>query len=161
MFYRHHKRVGAYRELKQQADRLVLPLGVIFGAHGGFDAWLDEVMDLRAEQGDERRELKARLRAAYEAHVKTIETYQFPVVELGHQTPLEAVYSIFETLNRTGVRLTVFELLAARFYAQDLNLSRALGVDARDVPTSRRLRRRPVLHPEVDRSPEVGVKEAW
>jgi hypothetical protein len=122
IFYRHHKRVGQYRELKQQSERLVLPLGVIFGAHGGFDAWLDEVMDLRPEQGDERRELKARLRRVYEAHIKTIETYQFPVVELGQNTPLEAVCSIFETLNRTGVRLTVFELLAARFYAQDLNL---------------------------------------
>jgi hypothetical protein len=122
IFYRSHKRIGQYRELRQQADRLVLPLGVIFGSHGGFDAWLDEVMDLRPEEGDERRELKAKIRSVYEANVKTIETYRFPVVELSEQTPLEAVCSIFETLNLTGVRLTVFELLAARFYAQDLNL---------------------------------------
>jgi hypothetical protein len=122
IFYRHHKRTGQFGTLQQQADRLVLPLGVIFGAHGGFDAWLDEVMDARTESGDDRRELKTRIRGAYERHVKTIETYQFPVVELGLTTPLEAVCSIFETLNKTGVKLTVFELLAARFYAQDLNL---------------------------------------
>jgi hypothetical protein len=91
---------------------------------GGFDAWLDEIMDVRPEEGDDRRELKRRLREFHERHIKTIETYRFPVVELESSTELEAICSIFETLNRTGVRLTVFELLAARFYAEELDLRR-------------------------------------
>jgi hypothetical protein len=32
------------------------------------------------------------------------------------------VCSIFESLNRSGVKLTVFELLAARYFAQHLDL---------------------------------------
>lgn len=122
IFYRRVTRAGQYRELPQQAARLVMPLGVLFGAAGGFDAWLDDVMELRPETGDERRSLKDRIRGVREQHIKTIETYRFPVVELSSDTELEAVCSIFETLNRTGVRLTVFELLTARFYAEELDL---------------------------------------
>ncbi|HCU11021.1 MAG TPA: hypothetical protein DGB72_02725 [Gemmatimonadetes bacterium] len=124
IFYRHHTRCGRYGDIKQQAAQLVLPLGVLFGVKGGFDAWIDEVIDLRPEEGEERRALKARLRDVHQTHVKTIETYRFPVIELDPTTELEAICSIFETLNRTGVRLTVFELLAARFYADDLDLRR-------------------------------------
>jgi hypothetical protein len=61
----------------------------------------------------------AKVREAYEKYVKPIEDYQFPVVELAPSTSLEAVCSIFETLNRTGIRLSVFDLLAARFYAKE------------------------------------------
>ena len=45
-------------------------------------------------------------------------------MDLAPSTSLEAVCSIFETLNRTGIRLSVFDLLAARFYAKNLDLRR-------------------------------------
>ena len=43
--------------------------------------------------------------------------YAFPVTMLPEATPLEAVCTIFETLNRTGRPLTPFELISARAFA--------------------------------------------
>ena len=40
--------------------------------------------------------------------------YAFPVTVLPENTSLEAVCTIFETLNRTGRPLTAFELVSAR-----------------------------------------------
>jgi hypothetical protein len=62
--------------------------------------------------------------------VQPIEQYEFPMVTLNESTSGEAVCTIFETLNRTGVKLSVFDLLTARFWAQALNL-RQLWEDAR------------------------------
>ena len=52
--------------------------------------------------------------------MKPVELYQFPVTTLAATTPAEAVCNIFETLNRTGVKLSVFELLTARGFARDV-----------------------------------------
>lgn len=123
VFYKHRNRNGSYKTIEQQADLLVMPLGVLFGA-GGFHAWMDEISELRPEEGAELSALRGKLRVAYETHIKPIEEYRFPVVELAHSTSLEAVCSIFETLNRTGIKLSVFDLLAARFYVRGLDLRR-------------------------------------
>jgi hypothetical protein len=123
VFYRHKNRAGSYRTIEQQADLLVLPLGVLFGGDG-FHAWLEQVTSHLDMQPDELSALRTRLREAYERSVKPIEDYRFPVVELAPTTSLEAVCSIFETLNKTGIKLSVFDLLAARFYAHGLDLRR-------------------------------------
>jgi hypothetical protein len=54
--------------------------------------------------------------------IKTIDDYHFPVVTLSDQTEPDALCTIFETLNRTGVKLSVFELLTARFWPHEINL---------------------------------------
>ena len=41
--------------------------------------------------------------------------YQLPVIELGKETPKEAVCTVFEKVNTGGVSLTVFELVTATF----------------------------------------------
>ena len=41
---------------------------------------------------------------------------------LAEETETEAVCTIFETLNRTGVKLSVFDLLAARFWPENVRL---------------------------------------
>jgi hypothetical protein len=48
-------------------------------------------------------------------NAKTIDDYHFPVVTLSDKTEPDALCTIFETLNRTGVKLCVFEWLTARF----------------------------------------------
>jgi len=120
------KRYGA---LKQQAATLVLPLQVIFGGQG-FYSWLDDVAEIiekdPALQGQFDRKA---LREAYQAHIEKIVTYEFPVVTLPADTSLEAVCTIFETLNSTGVKLSVFDLLSARYFAVGKNL-RQLWLEA-------------------------------
>ena len=54
--------------------------------------------------------------------VKRFEQYQVPVIELGKDTPKEAVCQVFEKVNTGGVTLTVFELLTATFAADDFQL---------------------------------------
>jgi hypothetical protein len=123
VFYRHRNRAGRYATVAQQAESLVLPLGVLFGGDG-FHAWLEQVTGHLELQPAELSALRTALREAYERSVKPIEDYRFPVVELAPGTSLEAVCSIFETLNKTGIKLSVFDLLAARFYAHGLDLRR-------------------------------------
>lgn len=53
---------------------------------------------------------------------------------LDQDTSLEAVCSIFETLNRTGIRLSVFDLLAARFYSAGLDLRRRWEATIAELP---------------------------
>jgi len=58
--------------------------------------------------------------------------YQFPWVVLGHDAPVTAVCTIFEDLNKRGVRLSVFDLLVARFWPQGVTL-RDLWEQARAI----------------------------
>ena len=54
--------------------------------------------------------------------VTRFEQYQVPVIELGKDTPKEAVCQVFEKVNTGGVTLTVFELLTATYAADDFQL---------------------------------------
>jgi hypothetical protein len=134
IFYRHENRCGKYRTVEQQADLLVMPLGALFGSGGGFHAWSEQITKHRPEKDEELDQLRATLRKTYEAHIKSIEDYDFPVVILARSTSLEAVCSIFETLNRTGIRLSVFDLLAARFFAKKLDLRLKWEKSVADTP---------------------------
>ena len=53
---------------------------------------------------------------------KAIEKYHFPVLSLAKDSTAEAICIIFETLNNTGVKLRVFDLLNARFFPNGINL---------------------------------------
>ena len=124
-FYERQERaIELYGSLKNQAETRILPLSVLFGKEG-FHAWLDQIDDelnqrenSKALPSDERKSI----RNAYENSVAPIVDYEFPVVTLTNNPSLEAVCTIFETLNNTGVRLSVFDLLSARYFAEGYNL---------------------------------------
>lgn len=107
--------------IEKQAEKLVFPLGLLFGG-SGFQDWATKVQRARCADMAEMLDLQARLNQLHEQWVQPIEQYEFPMVTLNEDTSGEAVCTIFETLNRTGVKLSVFDLLTARFWAQDLNL---------------------------------------
>ncbi len=54
--------------------------------------------------------------------IQRFEQYQLPVIEMGKETPKEAVCLVFEKVNTGGVSLTVFELLTATFAADNFSL---------------------------------------
>jgi hypothetical protein len=110
-----------YGTLARQANELVLPLAAVFG-EGGFFNWLDRALEHKNLARNAERELRERLRDVYEAWIKPIEDYPFPLVTLSEKTEMDAVCTIFETLNRRGVKLTVFELLTARFWSKGESL---------------------------------------
>lgn len=123
VFYRRRSRAKQkYGSVEKQAASLTFPLEVVFGQAGGFEEWLDQVLDHRPEKDEARKELKHRLRQLRKQWIQNIEDYEFPVVTLSEDTQAEAVCTIFETLNRTGMKLSVFDLLAARFWPENVRL---------------------------------------
>jgi hypothetical protein len=115
--------------IEQQAAKLVFPMGALFGATG-FEGWATNVQAVRCKDMAEMLDLQARLNKLHKEWLEPVEQYEFPMVTLNENTSGEAVCTIFETLNRTGVKLGVWDLLTARFWAHDLNL-RQLWDEAR------------------------------
>ena len=57
-----------------------------------------------------------------ETVLKQFSDYQLPVINLGKETPREAVCTVFEKVNTGGVTLSVFELVTASFAAGSFSL---------------------------------------
>ncbi len=111
-----------FGKIERQAKDLVFPLATVFGNADGFEGWLDQVVDWHDGDKETSKDLKQGLRRLRKEWIKNIEDYEFPVVTLDEKTGVEAVCTIFETLNRTGVKLSVFDLLAARFWPENVRL---------------------------------------
>ena len=110
----------AREDFALQAKELLLPLSVLKGGAGGFLQWILQVTN--PMPATERTQMLDALTRLNELWIKTIDDYHFPVVTLSDKTEADALCTIFETLNRTGVKLSVFELLTARFWPQSINL---------------------------------------
>jgi hypothetical protein len=120
-YLRRTKGAVAKREaLELQAELLLMPLSTLHKGSTGFSRWASQVA--RTHQGSERDQLEDQLRELEDQWINRIDQYVFPVVTLSADTEPAALCTIFETLNRTGVKLSVFELLTARFWSQDLKL---------------------------------------
>lgn len=115
------KWVKERESFEAQAKELVLPLSVLMGGAGKFGQWSRKVARL-LDDNKRRIELEDALDAIEERWITTIDDYHFPVVTLSETTKPDALCTIFETLNRTGVKLSVFELLTARFWPDNVNL---------------------------------------
>lgn len=110
----------AREEFEMQAKELLLPLSVLKGGAGGFLQWVLKVTNPMPAE-DRTRMLDA-LTRLNDQWIKAIDDYHFPVVTLSEKTEPDALCTIFETLNRTGVKLSVFELLTARFWPKNIKL---------------------------------------
>ena len=115
---------------ENQASELIVPLSAMRDGVSGFLRWMQRVT--QSLPIDERTTLYDKLFALEEKWMKTIDEYLFPVVTLSDETSADAVRTIFETLNRTGVKLSAFELLTARFWPKEVNL-RDRWRDAREL----------------------------
>ena len=111
-----------FGSIEAQAEQSVFPMARLFGTKFGFQGWLDEVLEIRCSSQEERSILRNNLREVHEKWLRPIEEYEFPMVTLEETTSAEAVCTIFETLNRTGVKLGVFDLLTARFWPENVRL---------------------------------------
>lgn len=114
----HQSKATKWSTIAGQAADLMLPMSRL----RSYAFWVMEVVGTRAAEGEDRDQLQAQLLEIEKRYIKPVELYQFPVTTLAAATPAEAVCNIFETLNRTGVKLSVFELLTARAFAKDIHL---------------------------------------
>jgi hypothetical protein len=115
-----HKKTKNYEQTEVQIKELVMPLQILKSGGGEYHKWVRNI-SRTLEDEKERIGLEDRLYSV-DHWVQAIDDYKFPVVTLSDSTGAEAVCTIFETLNRTGVKLSPFELLTARFWHQKLNL---------------------------------------
>ena len=107
------ERAAPFQSLDAQANALMMPVVAVRGS--GASDWRDEVIDRRNDE--DRRRVRSILKEVEQAFIKPLADYAFPVTVLPQSTELEAVCTIFETLNRTGKPLTPFELISARAFA--------------------------------------------
>ena len=114
------KRVNELALTERQHEELIVPLSVLKNGSGGFTKWTRNAARRLAD--DERITLEDSLGDIEEKWIQTIDDYKFPVVTLAESTTTDALCTIFETLNRTGVKLSVFELLTARFWPKGVKL---------------------------------------
>jgi hypothetical protein len=121
-----------HEEFSLQAVDGVLPLSVLRGGAGGFGQWSRKVARQLPDQ--ERIALEDALDVIEQKWIQVIDDYHFPVVTLSDKTEPDALCTIFETLNRTGVKLSVFELLTARFWPQKINLRDLWDKARQDYP---------------------------
>lgn len=107
------ERAALFESLEAQANALIMPLSAVRGS--GASDWRDEVIERRDD--DDHRHVRSILKEVEQTFIKPLADYAFPVTVLPQTTELEAVCTIFETLNRTGKPLTPFELISARAFA--------------------------------------------
>lgn len=107
-------------DLIVQSRELVLPLSVFHKRVGGFWKWQTDIRELLPEEM--KRKFEDQTRDLFQKSLCHFELYPFPVVTLTADVPIEALCTIFETLNRNGVKLTVSELMTARFFQYSINL---------------------------------------
>ncbi|MGP0048234.1 MAG: winged helix-turn-helix domain-containing protein [Solirubrobacteraceae bacterium] len=107
------ERARHLESIEAQARTLMMPLSAVrdFGAA----RWRDAVVPLRDDEDRER--VRDLLREVEYSCIDPLVKYAFPLTVLPEGTSLEAVCTIFETLNRTGRPLTPFELVSARAFA--------------------------------------------
>lgn len=106
-------------DLARQSQERLVPLFVLKSA-SDFFAWRDKVVD--ATPDADRGEVGKLYADVYRSHLTRLNTYGFPAVLLDNSLPPAAVARIFERINRTGLRLSTFDLLVARVYDEKWNL---------------------------------------
>jgi hypothetical protein len=109
-------RAKSWESIDRQAQDLMFPFERCYE----FLTWKDDVIQRRQKDGVTSKEgiavLSRYLNMVHERVISPVRNYKFPVTTLGSDTPTDAVLTIFETLNRTGLKLTVFELVTARVF---------------------------------------------
>lgn len=114
------KWVKEHEEAKAQEKDRMIPLSILKSGSGAFLEWIFDYTNSLSD--DQKVPTQKALKKINDAWLKVIDEYQFPVVTLSDEVKPDALCTIFETLNRTGVKLSVFELLTARFWPQNVNL---------------------------------------
>jgi hypothetical protein len=107
------------KDVSEQRKRKLMPLSALASAADYF-SWRDEI--LSSTPSHNRDALSRRLTALYRDQLAEVHGFEFPVVTIGGAVEPSAVARIFERVNRTGMRLSAFDLVVARVYTPNWNL---------------------------------------
>lgn len=110
-FLRVDKYRAKYPTLKDEAESGVIRVSTL-SSDTEFFEWANFL------EGD----AKAAMIRLREKQLPGFKHYSIPSVVLSEDLPLAAVAKIFETINRTGVRLDIFDLMVAKLYPHEFKL---------------------------------------
>lgn len=105
--------------VSQQAKNKLIPISRLSDA-SDFFAWRDEALSYMSPC--EAELAKNKLTTIYREKLGTLHQYSFPIVMLDSSLEPPAIASIFERVNRTGMKLSSFDLMVAKLYKEDWNL---------------------------------------
>lgn len=101
-----------YPTIKTMVDARVAKVSTI-ASDREFNKWLKAIDD----EDEEDEMLRIR-----EEMLPGLREYDMPTVRLPTDAPLASIAKIFETINRTGLRLATFDLMVARLYPSKFHL---------------------------------------
>ena len=116
---------------KYQINELKLPISTFIIEEKTYEwielasttlAEIDHNKDTIVDKSHLEKKFRSELREKINPIKDALLGYQFPILTLDENSSIEAICKIFETLNNTGVRLSVFDLLNARFHPYDIFL---------------------------------------
>ncbi len=116
------------REIKTTADEIsrgLFPLDIIFGAPRGsnYSDWLSRYT-FNASGGDQTEfEIYSKIASHFQSEfIEKVTSYQVNYQTITRNTKPDVICTVFETINTTGVKLTVFDLLVAKSFKGGIRL---------------------------------------
>ncbi|HOY66623.1 MAG TPA: DUF262 domain-containing protein [Candidatus Ozemobacteraceae bacterium] len=117
----------------------LFPLDIIFDKPRGTDytQWLAGFNFSAAGNDPEKYAHLTSITASFQRIIENVTSYQLQFEAIPRATSPEVICTVFETINTTGKRLTVFDLLVARCFPKQIKL-REMLIKAVDDPVIRR-----------------------
>ena len=113
--------------MNEKSENLPIPFSRLFD--DSYEKKIDYTVETTLDESISKEDNKPskfdeaeKYKKLFKSIISAFNQYRFPVVCLKKNTSLEAICTIFKTINNTGVKLSIFDLLTARFYPRNINL---------------------------------------
>ena len=114
--------------LKNTADEMsagIFPLDILFGQPRGsnYADWLQKYNFFMAGGDKDKFDQLSKFSSHFQTNfVEKVTGYQVNYEKITRDTSADVICTVFETINTTGVKLTVFDLLVAKCFKQNIRL---------------------------------------
>ena len=127
-FFIFMKNSKTLREIKTTADEIsrgLFPLDIIFGAPRGsnYSDWLSRYTFNASGGSQSDFEVYSQIASRFQSEfIEKVTSYQVNYQTITRNTKPDVICTVFETINTTGVKLTVFDLLVAKSFKGGIRL---------------------------------------
>ena len=125
VFIKPAKVLKDFKNTADETSRGLLPLDVIFGEPRGsnYADWLSR-FNFAVSQGEQEEfQVLTRISSRFISNfIERVTSYQINYETITRDTKPDVICTVFETINTTGVKLTVFDLLVAKCFKKNIRL---------------------------------------
>ena len=103
----------------------LFPLDIIFGEPRGsnYSDWLSRYNFDRSRGDQDEYQVYARIASRFQSDfIEKVTSYQLNYEKITRDTKPDVICTVFETINTTGIKLTVFDLLVAKSFKKGIRL---------------------------------------